>query len=121
MLRPFLDVAQFWRVPEDARARFLVTHFAQRAEERGVKCLPGWALHWAVVHAFESAQWEILERVFTLKAGAAVWRILLPEGPFYPVITSDGRVVTIYTPDMMRQVRAGRKYHLRHRGRRVPR
>lgn len=120
MLRPFLDVAQFWRVPDDARARFLVTHFAQRAEERGVTCLPGWALHWAVCHAYETKRWDVIERVFSLKTGAAAWRILLPEGPFYPVITSDHRVVTIYSAELMRQVRAGRKGRLRRTGRRCP-
>lgn len=108
MLRPFLDVAQFWRVPDDARGQFGQTHFARRAEERGVTCLPGWALHWAVCHALRAGCSDVIERVFAMRNGSVIYRILLPEGAFYPVVNAAGVVTTIYTQDILRKAKRGR-------------
>jgi hypothetical protein len=119
MLVPILDVAQNWAVPRDARARFSGTHFARRAAERGVTCLPGWALQWVVIESLDRHRSDLIAPVFDLNEGATAYRIILPEGCFYPVVRASGAVMTIYNQEMMRRVRRGRRARFKRTGVRV--
>lgn len=124
MLRPLLEGAFDWVPPGDVSRGAPVTHFGQRAAERGALAIPGDLLKWAVERAISEGREDLAEPVFSVDdAGARLYRVILPDGVFYPVVKGDGHAVTIYTPDQVRSSRRARRNRNKHRGcraRRVP-
>lgn len=95
------------------------SHFGQRAAERGIASVPGDALKLAVEWSVARQREDLAEPVFALADdGARVFRILLPEGPFYAIVSPAGVAVTLYDRAMLRRVRKGRRRKLRRGGRR---
>ena len=96
------------------------THFGIRAAERGIVSIPGDALRHAVAWAIGHKRDDLVEELF-VKAGrlgpVTVCRILLPEGPFYPLVGQTGNPVTIYDPPRYRQMRDTRRQRIRRLGR----
>jgi hypothetical protein len=117
MLTPILQGARYWPVPSDLERSAGQSHFAQRAVERGVSSVSGAVLFWLVDQALACHREDLLAPVFTLDCHSALYRILLPEGPFYPVIRM-ARPVTIYTQNQVRAVRHARRLRLRQYGQR---
>lgn len=101
--------------PEAMRDSLSQTHFAARAAERGVRSVPGWVLLWAVREALAGGRADLVEPVFQIRPGAMLYRILLDEGAFYPVVC-DGVPATIYTQAQARKHRHGRRLRKRQTG-----
>jgi hypothetical protein len=112
MLRPFLDALEVWPCPAGIGGE-TVTHFGIRAAERGISSINGDLLKWYVERALAAGRDDLVERVRPICPEVTVFRIMLPEGPFYPVVrVRRGQARTIYTQDQMRtqrQVQRSRK------------
>ncbi len=119
-LQPILEGARSWCPPADVQERFGAAHFAIRAAERGVKSVPGHLLMWVVLEALARGRDDLVAPVFPIGDGSVLYRILLPEGPFYPVLRG-GRAVTIYSRREKRQQAAARKFRKRCFGTRLRR
>lgn len=123
-LRPILDALDL--CPGAARAasegQSLQCHFNARAAARGVVSLPPEALRLAVRFAVAAGRDDLAEPVFETCARTRAYRILLPEGVFFVLVRIDTSApVTIYSRDMMRAHRRGRKHRLRRTGSRARR
>ncbi|WP_291732311.1 hypothetical protein [Leisingera sp. F5] len=119
-LRPILEGARGWTVPADTAGQYGACHFAARAGERGVRSIPGHLLMWVVLEARRLGRADLVERVYDMGDGATLYRILLPEGAYYPVARGD-RLVTIYSPREKRQMAVNRRFRKRHFGTRMQR
>lgn len=115
MLVPLLEGARTWVVPPQTEAVFRATHFAQRATERGVVSVPGYLLAWLVCEALDTGRADLIEPVFRLDPEAVLYRVLLPEGAFYPVVRG-ARPVTLYTAAEKRNLRFTRRMRKRTTG-----
>jgi hypothetical protein len=114
---PLLTAAADWIAPAFAINPEPVTHFGQRAAERGVDSIPGDLLKWAIERAVGEGREDLVEPVFLICSDSRLFRVMLPEGVFFPVIK--GRVaVTIYSAEMVRQLRRARRRRKREQGRR---
>ncbi|MBV1929473.1 MAG: hypothetical protein KUG81_08190 [Gammaproteobacteria bacterium] len=118
MLTPFL--------PDDPKLRAALaapraplTHFGERAVEYGIESIQGDLLKNAVQRAIAAERFEAIEFVFRMGEAARLYRILLPEGRFYPVISNRGVAMTIYPHSYVDRVRGFRKYCKRKFGKRV--
>jgi hypothetical protein len=111
-LRPLLEGASSWRVPAGTAERFGACHFAIRAGQRGVQSIPGALLMWVVLEALEHGRSDLVEWVYDVGDGSALYRILLPEGAFFPVLRG-GRLVTIYSAREKRDMAAARRFRKR--------
>lgn len=127
MLTPFLDATAGWHVPGfidlDAPTQ---THFADRAREFGVRSVNGDWLKYQIEKAIAAGRDDLVERVFKICEVSALYRVLLPEGPFYPVVRYDTRnpadqlvIVTLYDTERMRATRAARGSRKRRKGTRL--
>lgn len=94
-------------------------HFAMRARERGVRSIRGDLLKWAVERAFVLGRDDLIEPVFAVCPECTIYRVLLPEGPFYAVMRpAKARACTLYSHAEMRSVRRGRRARKHLTGRR---
>lgn len=109
MLQEFYRAAAQWTPPAVLLSGPAKTHFGQRAAERGVNSIPGDVLKWAIERAVTAARHDLVEHVFDIDPATRVYRVILPEGVFYPVISRGGTAMTIYTQGMLRQVRNARR------------
>jgi len=118
-LRPLLEGARDWIPPADAARIFGRTHFADRAADRGVRSVPGHLLLWVVLEALRLERSDLVEPVFLLCEGdgSFLYRVLLPEGVFYPVVRN-GAAVTLYSAAEVRVLRQRRRHRHRMVGRR---
>lgn len=116
MLVPILSVASEWTAPDGVGFGPPRTHFGDRAAERGVRSIPGDLLKWAVEVSVAQGRTDLAEFVFAIDAQSLVFRVLLPEGPFYPIVTPAGRAVTIYSQSQLRNVRRSRQGYLSETG-----
>lgn len=114
---PLLTAAADWIVPAFAINSSPVTHFGKRAAERGVDSIPGDLLKWAIEQAVGEGREDMVEPVFPICSKSRLFRVLLPEGVFFPVING-GVAVTIYSEEMVRQLRRARRWRKRNQGRR---
>ena len=93
------------------------THFGQRAVERGIRSIPGDALKRLIEHFAREGHSDMLEHVFNLRGAhwsqMQVMRFIAPEGVFFAVLSEDLDAVTLYDRDLMRSVRAKRKWQRR--------
>lgn len=116
-LQPLLIAAADWIAPQglldDPAPR---THFGIRAAERGVSTLPGDLLKWVVERALFLDRGDLVELVFRIDQESRLFRIILPEGMFFPVVSQRGNAVTIYTTEMVRKARADRRWRLAKHG-----
>lgn len=118
-LRPLLEGAQDWRPPANTAALYGTTHFAMRADERGIRSIPGHLLLWVVAEALRQDRTDLVAPVFLMSEASRAWRILLPEGCFYPVVRLGGCLVTIYTQAQIKNVRHARRQRKRMTGKRA--
>ncbi len=119
-LRPILEGAQEWHPTVDTAEVFGRTHFAKRAAERGVRSVPGHLLLWMVLEAHRGGHADLIAKVWPICEESTAYRILLPEGAFYPVIRGIA-AVTIYNQDQIRMVRKARRLRKRMTGSRIRR
>ena len=120
-LRPFLARVATLVPPPHVSFGAPVSHVGQRALQRGVVSVPGDVLAWAISEAQGRGWSDCIEFVFDICPESAVYRILLPEGPFYPVIRCGDQLRTIFTQDQIRAMRRVRRLTKRRAGRRVRR
>ena len=118
MLRPILEAPFAADAPERVRDVFTRTHFSDQAAARGVRSVPAWTLLWLVREALEAGHSDLVEPVFDICPVSRLYRIILPEGAFYPVVRA-GVPVTLYTADMVRALRGTRRWSKRTTGRRI--
>jgi hypothetical protein len=122
MLRPFLPGVADMVPPPALFNSTPLTHFGERAGQRGVCCIPGDLLKWAVERALFEGRQDVIEKVWDICPDTSLYRILLPEGAFYPVIRRDnGVAVTIYSQAEKSTSRLGRNLRKKHCGRRTRR
>ena len=111
-----------WRIPAPRLLSNAETHFAARAVERGAveTQAQGAALKWLVEECVRSGRAGLAAHVFDICDRASIYRIRLPRGVFFAVVSRDRAPVamTIYTRAEIRAHRAGRRRRLRLRGRR---
>lgn len=98
-----------WVVPQDVNRTAPLSNFGKRAGEFGILSVPGDLLKWAVECCLSYRRDDLVELVFQLDAASTLYRIALPEGLFFPVIANNGHAITLFTPFMVRQIRAQRK------------
>lgn len=124
MLDPFLDGAAAWGVPDfiDLSAP-TQTHFADRAREFGVQSVNGDLLKHQVERAITMGRLDMVERAFKICPVSSVYRIMLPEGLFYPVIRTNTRrpgasvvAVTLYDAERFKGTRRNRNSRKRNTG-----
>lgn len=120
MFAPILEAAQEWVAPGVDQENLSRSHFARRCADRGVASLPGWVVHWMVLEALARGREDLLEPVYNLSKGAVLYRVLLPDGPFFPVVR-DGVPVTIYSVTEKRDLRFIRRRRKRRKGTRLAR
>ncbi|MFG6535542.1 hypothetical protein ACGYK5_17090 [Sulfitobacter sp. 1A16787] len=89
------------------------SHFGQRAAERGIQSVPGDVLRLAVRWAVQNDRIEYVERMFRLPSGVVAYRFRVVEGLYFALVGTDGIPVTLYTADMLAEVRLARKVHKR--------
>lgn len=119
-LAPILSVAGTWTAPGDLGAPGAPrSHFGARALQRGVVSIHGDLLKWAVERALDLGRADLVEFVFAIDADGRLFRIMLPEGLFYPVISPGGTAMTIYCAAQVRRLREVRKSRLRKTGSRI--
>lgn len=119
MLRPILSALDDYTPPAGLDAEGPKTHFASRAENRGVKSIDGELLKWLVERALHEGRADLIEKVFDVCPATAIYRVLLPEGPFYPVVRQATlKARTLYSRDELRGQRFGRRMRKRLQGRR---
>lgn len=110
MLGDFLEGTEGWTPPAGMGDGAPVTHFGQRAAERGVASVHGDRLKWMVERALFEGRGDLIERVFQVCPETAAYRILLPEGPFYPIVRlRQGKARTIFDHAAIRDQRQGRR------------
>ena len=93
-------------------------HFDQRAAERGVTSLPGYVLLAVCEAALAARREDMIEKVWPICPASSCYRVLLPEGAFYP-IWRGGRFRTIYSADEIRKARDERRRAKKSHGRRM--
>jgi hypothetical protein len=118
MLVPMLSVAGAWVAPDGCGVGRARSHFAERAAERGVTSIHGDLLKWAVEKAVADRRSDLAELVFSIDAVSRVFRVILPEGAFYPIIAPNGNCVTLFSAREIRQTRHARKGRLKRAGKR---
>ena len=84
------------------------THFGQRCKERGIASIEGDFLGKAIQYAIETES-EKVEFVMGLSSGNKIFRFQIAEGRFYAIVSPFGRPITLYTQEMMRSLKYGRK------------
>lgn len=117
-VRPLLEGARDWVPPENVAELYGAGHAAIRARQRGISSIPGGLLMWVVLEAVRRGRTDLVAPVYQICEGSTLHRILLPEGPFYPVFR-EGALVTIYGPREKRQMRHTRRLRKRKTGSRV--
>jgi hypothetical protein len=117
-MTPLLQGAWEWCPPVRAADIFGSTHFAARCAERGVRSVPGYLLLWVVKEALDRGRDDLVAPVYAICEESTLYRILLPEGAFFPVIRG-GVPVTIYTAKEKQNLRRTRRMRRRHTGSRV--
>lgn len=121
MLKPFIPSVADMIPPANLFTPEPLSHFGRRARQRGVVSIPGDLLHWAVERALLEGRAHAIDLVFNICPTTAVYRILLPEGSFYPVVRDGSMAVTIYCQRQMQMVRKGRALRKKHQGNRLRR
>lgn len=117
MLVPFLpDDQKLLAALRSPRAA--ITHFGKRAAEHGVESIQGDLLKSAIQRAIAANRTDLLEFVFHLGPDARLFRILLPEGRFYPVISQRNVAMTLYPHSYVDRVRSQRQHRKRKFGNR---
>lgn len=111
---PLIEGALDWRCPLDLAAPPTKSHFGRRAEGCGVNSVPGDLLRYLCQTALDQGRSDLIEHVFPLDSGSDLYRVILPEGLFFPVSRADRVtglpvIVTLYTCDMARAARRERK------------
>ena len=117
---PLLLGVQDWLPPARTADIFGKTHFAARAVERGVRSIPGHLLLWIIKEAIHLGRADLVSPVYALCDESTLYRVILPEGQFYPVV-KDGAPVTIYSATEKRKLQRSRRLRKRHTGARARR
>ncbi len=122
MLRPILSALGEWVPPHDLGRGEPISHFGQRAAERGVASIHGDILQYLIHRALAEGRGDLIEQVRPLCDETMAFRVLLPEGCFYPLIKGDPpRAVTCYDQKQMRQVKLSQRWRRRKSGTRARR
>ena len=67
---------------------------------------------WVVKEALRLGRDDMVEWVYDVGDGAALYRILLPEGAYYPVVRNS-RLVTVFSAHEKRGQASNRKFRKR--------
>lgn len=86
-------------------------HFAQRCIERGIHSVNPDVLRREIERAVADGRDDFVKFVCPTANGKhRIFRFLLPvEGPFYAVVSPDGRAITVLTQEMIRSYKAVHK------------
>lgn len=79
-----------------------LTHFGQRAAERGISSVDGDRLKGALEWAIRAGRDDLVSYVMDQQDGTAIYRFRVPEGVFYAVAhRGSGNVLTCLTQRMV--------------------
>lgn len=85
-------------------------HFSRRCAERGIRSVDPIRLKKTLETAIRLKDANVVERVFALDDLSEAWRFRVEEGIFFAIYRVRAQsCISVYTPEMMRSVRRGRK------------